>query len=170
MSLANVCQMSEDYSTIYRKRGASYEKGWKIQWLTPVPADRSTGAKTVRSSQPRAQSHQFYSDFEKTFVLCSRKEKYVSWTTVNRHVTKEMYPNVHPLYGFSDRNVEGNLIFVVPSIMLYSSEISPTRCNNCLVLCRAACRQHDTEQGSDYQQLHNDRTVYYWHIWQKLAT
>ena len=22
-------------------------------------------------------------------------------------------------------------------------------------------RQHDTEQGSDYQQLHNDRTIYY---------
>ena len=29
-----------------------------------------------------------------------------------------------------------------------------------LVLCRAACRQHDTEQGSDYQQLHNDRRDY----------
>ena len=25
-----------------------------------------------------------------------------------------------------------NSIFVVPSIMLYSSEISPTRCNNCV--------------------------------------
>ena len=25
-----------------------------------------------------------------------------------------------------------DLIFVVPSIMLYSSEISPTRCNNCV--------------------------------------
>ena len=37
----------------------------------------------------------------------------------------------------------------------------------CLV---AACRQHDTEQDSDYQQLHNDRTIYYWHIWQKLTT
>ena len=27
-----------------------------------------------------------------------------------------------------------NLIFVVPSIMLYSSEISPTRCNNCVFI------------------------------------
>ena len=35
---------------------------------------------------------------------------------------------------------------------------------------RAACRQHNTEQDSDYQQLHNDRTIYYWHIWQKLTT
>ena len=25
-------------------------------------------------------------------------------------------------------------------------------------------RQHNTEQDSDYQQLHNDRTIYYWHI------
>ena len=29
-----------------------------------------------------------------------------------------------------------NLIFVVPSIMLYSSEISPTRCNNCAFILR----------------------------------
>ena len=71
-----------------------------------------------------------------------------------------------------------NLIFVVPSIMLYSSEISPTRCNNCVFILRNGftlhvsgwSRQHDTEQGSDYQQLHNDRTIYYWHIWQKLTT
>ena len=28
------------------------------------------------------------------------------------------------------------LIFVVPSIMLYSSEISPTRCNNCVFILR----------------------------------
>jgi len=27
---------------------------------------------------------------------------------------------------------EFNLIFVVPCIMLYYSEISPTRCNNCV--------------------------------------
>jgi len=26
------------------------------------------------------------------------------------------------------------LLFVVPSIMLYSSEISPTRCNNCVFI------------------------------------
>jgi len=64
------------------------------------------------------------------------------------------------------------LIFVVPSIMLYSSEISPTRCNNCVFILRSGfilhvlllapfTWQHDTEQGSDYQQLHNDRTIYY---------
>jgi len=29
-----------------------------------------------------------------------------------------------------------NLIFVVPSIMLYSSEISPRRCNNCVFIFR----------------------------------
>ena len=29
-----------------------------------------------------------------------------------------------------------NVIFVVPSIMLYSSEISPTRCNNCVFILR----------------------------------
>ena len=28
------------------------------------------------------------------------------------------------------------LIFVVPSIMFYSNEISPTRCNNCVFILR----------------------------------
>lgn len=68
--------MSEDYSTIYRKRGASYEKGRKFQWLTPVPAVRHTGVKTVRWPQPRTHKHKFSSDFEKTFVLCPQEEKY----------------------------------------------------------------------------------------------
>ena len=57
-------------------------------------------------------------------------------------------------------------------------EISPTRYNNCVFILpnvftlhvsgdnlthhqEYICRQHDTEQGSDYQQLHNDRTIYY---------
>ena len=35
-----------------------------------------------------------------------------------------------------------NLIFVVPSIMLYSSEISPTRCNNCVFILRNGFTLH----------------------------
>lgn len=92
---------------IYRKRRVSFEKEWKFQWMS-VPANRPTGAATVRSPQSRAHTHQFYSDFELTlFVLCSgcsREEKYMSWTKANTHVTKEMYPNFHLLYGFCDRN------------------------------------------------------------------
>ena len=34
------------------------------------------------------------------------------------------------------------LIFVVPSIMLYSSEISPTRCNNCVFILRNGFTGH----------------------------
>ena len=34
------------------------------------------------------------------------------------------------------------LIFVVPSIMLYSSEISPTRCNNCVFILRNGSTLH----------------------------
>ena len=37
----------------------------------------------------------------------------------------------------------GFLIFVVPSIMLYSSEISPTRCNNCVFILRNGFTLHD---------------------------
>jgi hypothetical protein len=77
--------MSEDYPTIYDKRGASYEKGWKFQWLRPVPAALPTSAKTARWPQPRAHTRQFYSDFQKTsFVLCSGcswVEKHMSWKT-----------------------------------------------------------------------------------------
>ena len=39
--------------------------------------------------------------------------------------------NLFPLYGI--RLHSYFLVFVVPSIMLYSSEISPTRCNNCVL-------------------------------------
>ena len=35
-----------------------------------------------------------------------------------------------------------NLIFVVPSIMLYSSEISPTRRNNCFFILRNGFTLH----------------------------
>ena len=35
-----------------------------------------------------------------------------------------------------------SLIFVVPSIMLYSSEISPTRCNNCVFILRNGFTLH----------------------------
>ena len=33
-----------------------------------------------------------------------------------------------------------------------------------LLFAMALLYKHDTEQDSDYQQLHNDRTIYYWHI------
>ena len=36
----------------------------------------------------------------------------------------------------------GKLIFVVLSIMLYSSEISPTRCNNCVLILRNGFTLH----------------------------
>jgi hypothetical protein len=42
-------------------------------------------------------------------------------------------------------NCTSNLIFVVPSIMLYSSEISPTRCNNCVFILRNALRKMNWE-------------------------
>ena len=35
-----------------------------------------------------------------------------------------------------------NLVFVVPSIMLCSSEISPTRCNNCVFILRNGFTPH----------------------------
>ena len=36
--------------------------------------------------------------------------------------------------------------------------------NSPIVVELLVIMQHDTEQDTDYQQLHNDRNIYYWHI------
>ena len=45
-----------------------------------------------------------------------------------------------------------NLIFVVPSIMLYSSEISPTRCNNCVFILRNGFTLHVSGDNLTHHQ------------------
>ena len=44
------------------------------------------------------------------------------------------------------------LIFVVPSIMLYSSEISPTRCNNCVFILRNGFTLHVSGDNLTHHQ------------------
>ena len=44
------------------------------------------------------------------------------------------------------------LIFVVPSIMLYSSEISPTRCNNCVFILRNGFTLHVSDDSLTHHQ------------------
>ena len=44
------------------------------------------------------------------------------------------------------------LIFVVPSIMLYSSEISPTRCNNCIFFLRNGFALHVSGNNLTHHQ------------------
>ena len=50
---------------------------------------------------------------------------------------------------------ELNLIFVVPSIMLYGSEISPTRCNNCVFILRNGFTLH----VSGYNLTHHQEYI-----------
>ena len=45
-----------------------------------------------------------------------------------------------------------NLIFVVPSIMLYSGEISPTRCNNCVFIFRNGFTLHVSGDNLTHHQ------------------
>ena len=45
-----------------------------------------------------------------------------------------------------------NLIFVVPSIMLYSSEISPTRYNNCVFILRNGFTLHVSGDSLTHHQ------------------
>ena len=44
------------------------------------------------------------------------------------------------------------LIFVVPSIMLYSSEISPTICNNCIFILRNGFTLHVSGDNLTHHQ------------------
>ena len=44
------------------------------------------------------------------------------------------------------------LIFVVPSIMLYSSEIGPTRCNNCVFILRNGFTLHVSGDNLTHHQ------------------
>ena len=44
------------------------------------------------------------------------------------------------------------LMFVVPSIMLYSSEISPTRCNNCVFILRNGFTLHVSDDNLTHHQ------------------
>ena len=44
------------------------------------------------------------------------------------------------------------LIFVVPSIMLYSSEISQTRCNNCVFILRNGFTLHVSGDNLKHHQ------------------
>jgi hypothetical protein len=45
-----------------------------------------------------------------------------------------------------------SLIFVVPSIMLYSSEISPTRCNSCVFILRNGFTLHVSGDSLTHHQ------------------
>ena len=47
---------------------------------------------------------------------------------------------------------QGHLIFVVPSIMFYSSEISPTRCNNCVFILRNGITLHVSGDNLTHHQ------------------
>ena len=51
-----------------------------------------------------------------------------------------------------EQRVKMALIFVVPSIMLYSSEISPTRCNNCVFILRNGFTLHVSGENLAHHQ------------------
>ena len=55
-------------------------------------------------------------------------------------------------FGGVDCRENSNLIFVVPSIMLYSSEISPTRCNNCVFILRSGFTLHVSGDNLTHHQ------------------
>ena len=55
------------------------------------------------------------------------------------------------------------LIFVVPSIMLYSSEISPTRCNSCVFILHNGFTLHVSGDNLTHHQ------EYIWCIWPQVS-
>ena len=54
--------------------------------------------------------------------------------------------------NFSRLNDIHFFIFVVPSIMLYSSEISPTRCKNCVFILRNGFTLHVSGDNLTHHQ------------------
>ena len=66
-------------------------------------------------------------------------------------------------------------VFIAPIIRITSkcncsfcSEISPTRCNNCVFILRNGFTLHVS--GDNLTIYYLLFTIYYWHIWQKLTT
>ena len=54
--------------------------------------------------------------------------------------------------GHTNWRIFFNLIFVVPSNMIYSSEISPTRCNNCVFILRNGFTLHVSGDSLTHHQ------------------
>ena len=78
------------------------------------------------------------------FQYCRRFMVYTLIRVDKEHFTKDAF--LHKIYARQNYMLFLqfflNLIFVVPSIMLYSSEISPTRCNNCGFILRNGFTLH----------------------------
>ena len=67
---------------------------------------------------------------ESSEMWCWRRMEKIIWTDHVRN--DEVLIRVKEQRNILHEISKGNLIFVVPCIMLYSGEISPTRCNNCV--------------------------------------
>ena len=70
--------------------------------------------------------------------------------------------SVHSYNNKSEKLPLQNLIFVVPCIMLYSSEISQTRCNNCVLFFAMALLYIEIRYFSRHSAgstTQNDKTV-----------
>ena len=66
--------------------------------------------------------------------------------------TETLEPSAFTSFYLRIRRVSQNLIFVVPSIMLYSSKISPTRCNNCVFILRNGFTLHVSGDNLTHHQ------------------
>ena len=75
----------------------------------------------------------------------------ICWLPVSPAVTRKRSATCLLRYGL-------NLIFVVPSIMLHSSEISPTRCNNYVFILRNGFTLH---VSGDNLTHHQEYTMLY---------
>ena len=77
------------------------------------------------------------------------------WYHKVRHPTREALHcwSINNGWKLQLINLCASLIFVVRSIMLYSSEISPTRCNNCVFILRNGFTLHVSGDNlTDHQE------------------
>ena len=86
-------------------------------------AKAATSSKDIEECYNRIPKSTVTSELEEQCLKQWQNE----WeTTTKGAATKSVFPNIEDILQLR------NLIFVVPCIMLYSCEISPTRCNNCV--------------------------------------
>ena len=79
------------------------------------------------------------------------RDKWVPVTTAWR-VLRLWMEERRPIWTVTSNIWNKHLIFVVPSIMLYSSEISPTICNNCVFILRNGFTLHVSGDNLTHHQ------------------
>ena len=107
--------------------------------------------------------HGLYSTWLVQYTACLVFSDYIKIVWMSSRLANTMMHIVRSTdWSIKLWNIDLYLIFVVPSIMLYSGEISPTRCNNCVFILRNGFTLHVSGDNLTHHQEYN---AVYGHRW-----